>query len=139
MAAGASCTVTVTFRPSTAGAKSASITIEHDAVGSPSTVSLAGTGFAAPIIEVSATSFGFGNQLVGTTSGEQTVTIRNLPTATADLTFTGGATSAIALGGTDAGQFARSTNCGASLAVGASCTVTVTFRPTGTGARSATL
>ncbi len=37
------------------------------------------------------------------------------------------------------GDFASANNCGASIAVGASCTVQVTFIPTATGSRSATL
>ncbi|MBU6378578.1 MAG: choice-of-anchor D domain-containing protein, partial [Gammaproteobacteria bacterium] len=139
VAAGASCTVTVTFRPTTAGAKSASITIEHDAVGSPSTVSLAGTGVAAPIIEVGPAALTFGNQLVNSPSAAQTVTISNSASATADLTFTGGAASAITLTGAEAGQFVRSTNCPTALAPGSSCTVSVIFTPTSAGGKSASV
>jgi YD repeat-containing protein len=44
VAAGASCTITVTFTPSAVGARTGTVTIISDAVGSPHTVSLSGTG-----------------------------------------------------------------------------------------------
>src|SRR5438067_271137 len=68
---------------------------------------------------------GFGNQQMHTTSAAQTVTLSN--TGNAALTITG--IAAI-------GDFAQTTTCGASLAAGANCAVTVTFTPTATGART---
>jgi hypothetical protein len=47
--------------------------------------------------------------------------------------------SSIALAGTNPGQFARTHNCPARVAVGGSCTVSVLFKPTTTGAKSAIL
>jgi hypothetical protein len=44
IAAGASCTVSVTFTPTAAGTRTGSLTITSNAANSPSTVSLAGTG-----------------------------------------------------------------------------------------------
>ncbi len=41
---GLTCTITVTFAPKAAGAKTATVTITHSAAGSPHTVTLAGTG-----------------------------------------------------------------------------------------------
>ena len=56
---------------------------------------------------------------------------------TVAVNFTG---SGIVIAGTDLVDFFISANtCGASLAPGASCQVTVRFTPTATGARSATL
>jgi hypothetical protein len=55
-------------------------------------------------------------------------------TGTASLTI-----SSITIGGTNAGDFADTANCGSTLAAGASCTVTVTFAPQATGTRSASL
>jgi len=43
------------------------------------------------------------------------------------------------LGGTDPGDFILKNGCGSSLAEGANCTLTVTFKPTATGKRTATL
>jgi hypothetical protein len=47
--------------------------------------------------------------------------------------------SAIAITGTNAGDFQQTHTCGASLAAGASCTISVTFKPTATGTRAATV
>jgi hypothetical protein len=45
----------------------------------------------------------------------------------------------ITLTGTSAKYFAQTNDCPASLAAGASCTIGVTFTPTVTGSKSATL
>lgn len=47
LAAGASCTITVTFQPRTRGDKSATLTVRDNAAGSPHTVSLSGTAWSA--------------------------------------------------------------------------------------------
>src|SRR5260370_25208064 len=41
--------------------------------------------------------------------------------------------------GASAGDFMQSNNCGPSVAAGASCMITATFKPTATGTRTATL
>ena len=81
---------------------------------------------------VSPTSLNFGNQKQQTTSAPQTVTLSNV--GTAPLTI-----NSIAIGGTNAGDFARTTTCGATLVNGSSCSISVTFRPTKKGTRVATL
>ena len=48
VAVGASCAIAVTFTPSGTGARTGSISVVDDASGSPHTVSLTGTGQAAP-------------------------------------------------------------------------------------------
>lgn len=47
--------------------------------------------------------------------------------------------TSITLGGTDPGDFSETSNCGTSRKAKAECTITVTFTPTVTGARTATL
>ena len=128
------CTVTAVFRPSAIGARSAAITIVHNASPTTSTVSLTGTGVSAPTpaAGLTTTTLPFNNQMVGTTSAPKTVAISNTGTATLTL-------GTISLSGTNAGDFAA-TNCnGASLAAGQSCTISVTFTPAALNARSATL
>jgi hypothetical protein len=49
------------------------------------------------------------------------------------------AITSITLGGTDPGDFTETSNCGTSRKAGWDCTITVTFTPTVTGARTATL
>jgi hypothetical protein len=50
LAAGANCSISVSFGPTAAGARSASVSIVDDAGGSPQSVSLSGTGTTAPSI-----------------------------------------------------------------------------------------
>jgi len=83
-----------------------------------------------PVVNTNPNSLSFGNQSINTTSGNQTITLTN--TGDASLTIT-----SIAAGGTDSSQFNVSDDCGASLAASASCTITVSFAPTSTGAKSA--
>jgi hypothetical protein len=47
--------------------------------------------------------------------------------------------SKVALGGTDPGDFTFKSACPASLLPGSNCSISVTFKPTATGARTATL
>ena len=59
VAVAASCTVNVTFAPTSAGAKSASVSIAHNASGSPTTIALSGTA-NAPIVTAPTASGGGG-------------------------------------------------------------------------------
>ncbi len=137
LAAGASCSVSVTFSPSAAGSRSASVSITDDASGSPHTLALSGTGSSvppppAPGVSLSPSSLSFGSQQVGTSSSAKSVTLTN--SGNAALTI-----SSVAVSGANSGDFARTTTCGSTLAAGASCAVSVTFSPSATGSRSASL
>src|SRR5271168_3502135 len=130
LAAAASCTVSITFEPTTTGARSADLTFTDNAAGSPQQVALSGTGTTA---ELTPRSVSFGTLAVGLTSAVKMVTLKNVGTAALTI-------SSIAVSGTEAGDFPKTaTSCGSSLAVAASCTVSMTFDPTTTGARSANL
>ncbi len=131
LAAGASCTISVTFRPTSPTARSASLSITDNASGSPHTVTLTGTG-TSPAAQLSPTSEAFGVQLINTTSSARAVTLSNTGNATLSIT-------SISLTGTNAADFARTTTCGTTLAAGANCSISLTFRPTATGSRTATL
>ncbi len=78
-----------------------------------------------PTISLDPTSVDFGNQLVGSTSAAQTVTVHN--TSTTDALTINGITV------TGASAFAQTNNCGTSVAAGGSCTISATFAPTETG------
>ena len=136
IAAGANCTVQVSFRPTVAGARAATLTITHNATGGSSTVALSGTGNATPqaTISLSAPSINFGAQLTGAASAASTISVTN--SGQAPLTF-----SAIALGGANANIFTLGGNCAVAtpLAAGASCNVTVLATPTAAGAFAASL
>ena len=132
LAVAASCTVNVAFNPSTTGLRNGMITIAHNLAGSPQTVALSGTGVAPVVSLGGTTSISFGNQLVGSSSTAQLVTLSN--TGTATLTI-----SSIAIAGTNSGDFSETNTCGTSVSAGANCSISVTFKPTATGARSASL
>ncbi len=126
-----SCLITVVFSPQAAGLRSANLSVNDNAVGSPQTVALSGTG-AIPLT-VSPTALSYGNQGISSTSAAKKVTLTNNTGAVVTI-------SSMAISGTDSADFAQSaTTCGATLALTASCTVSITFTPTASGARSATL
>ena len=128
--AGSSCAISVTFTPAKGGTLSGAITVtdnNNGVNGSTQTVSLTGTGSVLAAI-VSPGSLTFTSQAVGTTSAAQNLTLTN--TGTATLTITG----IIATG-----DFAETNTCGSSVAVGAACTISVTFKPTVGGTRTGTL
>lgn len=132
LAVGATCNVSVTFSPTAAATYQAAITITSNATGSPQAVSLTGTGTITLAATVTPTALDFGNVDIGTTSSAQTVTLAN--TGNGPITI-----SSILPLGSGAGVFNVTSNCGATLAVGASCQIAVTFSPTATGAAAATL
>ena len=121
----------MTFTPTAVGARSALLTFTDNAPNSPQSVPLTGTG-TQTAVTLAPPNLNLGSQLVGTTSVAQTVTLTNSGTAPLSL-------SSIAITGANAGDFAETNNCGATVAVLASCQINVTFTPTAVGARSATL
>jgi hypothetical protein len=89
----------------------------------------------APAVTLSPSSLGFGNQGIGTTSPAQTITLTSTGTAALSI-------SSITLTGANPGDFAESDNCPrapSTLAVTASCTISVTFTPTAIGTRNASV
>ena len=89
----------------------------------------AGASSANPNLSVTPTSVVFANAVVvmGVSSNTQTVTVKN--------TGATGFTLALAL----TGDFTDSTNCGATLAGGASCSVVISFTPSAPGVRDGLL
>ncbi|BDG09626.1 choice-of-anchor D domain-containing protein [Anaeromyxobacter paludicola] len=130
LAVGASCTISVTFTPTTSGARSGALTVaSSDPVNPTVSASLAGTGTA---LALAPAAVAFGNQLVGTTSAGHTVTLLNTGTTALALT-------SVTLTGTNAASFSFNNNCGTSIAAGRSCTVSVRFSPTAAGPATAAL
>lgn len=126
---GASCALNVTFKPTGAGPRKASIAVGSGATGNAPAIILSGVGSAGG---PSPTSLTFTSQTVGTSSPVQVVTFTNKGGGTMNLWQ-------IAILGANAGDFSKTTTCGATLGAGANCSVSVTFKPTATGARAATL
>jgi hypothetical protein len=131
LAAGANCTINVSFTPTVIGARSANVTVTDNASGSPQHVPVSGTGLA-PAVNVSPMSLTFGSVAIGATSAAQNITLKN--TGTSPLLIT-----SIVPWGTNATDFAVGNNCGSSLAVSATCTITATFSPAAAWARTAAI
>ncbi|HEY7616476.1 MAG TPA: choice-of-anchor D domain-containing protein, partial [Terriglobales bacterium] len=127
LAAGASCTVNVTFAPTVIGRAYGTLSISVDAGVSPQNVPLVGDGVNPPVT-VLPTGLTFGLQSVGTSSLAQAVTVKN--NQTVGLAIQSVSTS---------GDFTQSNNCPATLAAGATCTVSVAFAPTVIGTLNGTL
>jgi hypothetical protein len=122
--AGSSCTFTVTFSPTYAVTRTATITISDNAAGSPHKISLSGTG-ALSVVKINPINLVFSKQAVGTTSGVKTVKLTNNGTVPLNIT------SIVA-----SAEFAQTNTCGTSVAAGATCVISVTFTPAAIWTRS---
>jgi hypothetical protein len=127
IAPGSTCTVRVTFTPTALANRTGVLTITDNAAGSPHTLALSGLGTSQQA-SVSPTSLTFVSQPVGSPSTGAVVTLHN------------SGTTALSISSVSAtGDFAQTNNCGASLAGGMDCQITVTFTPTATGNRYGTI
>jgi hypothetical protein len=129
VAAGASCSISVMYKPKNAGTQTAVVTIIDSASSQPQLIELTGSATA---IKLSPTSLNFGSQKVGTKSAPQTVTATN--EGTTAITFSSVGVT------TNQKDFSATGNCTPqAIQPGASCQMSVTFDPTKTGQRSADL
>jgi sugar lactone lactonase YvrE len=125
MAPGASCSITVKFTAHGYGVRTAALTLFDDGLGGTQSVALRGTGTAArPLL--SSGFVNFGGATVGSPTVPQNVILFNAGNGTL-------AIASVTLAGDD---FSMNSNCGTSLAPGASCTISLTFLPQATGPRS---
>jgi hypothetical protein len=84
---------------------------------------------SSAFVKITPESLDFGRQPVETATPPKTATLAN--TGTSPLAITDIVTSGI--------DFAQTNTCGQSLALGATCTIQITFKPAITGPRMATL
>lgn len=132
VAPNSSCTVGITFTPSATGGKTASLSVDSDAPGSPHSVQLSGIGTAS-LLAPSSAGIGYGTQFVGTTTAPRTVTLANNGSAPLNV-------GTVSLGGAAAGDYTLGLNtCGAAVAPNASCSVDVFFTPGAVGVRNGSL
>lgn len=130
-----SCSISVQFTPLVAGARSGTITIASNGLGSPQTIAMSGTGQTggpppSPGSLSMAGSLAFGSSAVGVQSSGSVLTVTNNG---------GGAVTVNGIATNPAAEFPITGLTCASVAPGASCTITVAFRPQAAGARSGTL
>lgn len=135
---GLSCTMQVRFAPTSSGAKGAQLDVFGGAQAFH--VPLSGSGGTPPALTIAPLSHNFGSVFAGSTL---------VPSFTNPFTFTvtnngafptGALTSVIA--GADSSQFNAAsgpTQCGIPLGSGQTCNVTITFAPSSSGAKSASL
>lgn len=126
----ASCSIGVVFQPKSVGVWSGVLSVSDQY--RTQTIALSGTGVAPPGVTVSPVGgLVFGATAVGSSASAQMVTLTN----------NGGVALGIS-GMSVSGDFALvagGNGCGATLAVGAACTVQVAFTPTVGGPRSGAL
>jgi hypothetical protein len=122
LAASTSCTIQVTFTPTTAGSRQGGLTVSDNAADSPQTASLSGTGLAS-VLTFTPSSLSFPTQTAGTTSTAQSTTLTNIGSAP----FTINTVMA-------SGDYMQTNTCmGATLQPNGSCMISVTFSPPLTG------
>jgi len=126
LAAGATCSINVVFSPSSLGAVSGTLSVAHNAFGSPATATLHGTGINP--VTLAPSSLTFAKQNIGTTSASKPVTVTNNQPVSLSITSIG-----------TTGDFAETNNCGATLPAGGICTISVTFSPSAAGPRTGQL
>ena len=131
LAAGASCTVTPSINATVTGSRAGTLTIVVNAIPSTFTVGLTANATQGAL-QFSPASLAFPTTTKKTTSKPLSTTVTN--TGNAPVTL-----SAITLTGQNGPMFAVSQSCPTVLAVGQSCTATVTFTPSVAGAKSASL
>lgn len=125
LTSGTSCTVTVTFSPSVNGNRTGSLQVSDSAGSAPQGTSLNGTGIV-PVVSFSPASISFAAQPLTSTSTAQVATLSNAGPGV--LIINSVAAS---------GDFSLSNNsCTGAIAVGASCSFSVQFAPSLTGART---
>ena len=127
------CTIQVTFTPTATGSRTALLTVTDSDSTSPQSIDLSGTGTGGvPTVTYSPTSLTFASRAVGTTSASMGTILTNTSGTTLNVT-------SIAITGTNGGDFGQTNNCGATVAGGGTCTISVTFSPTAIGSRSASI
>jgi hypothetical protein len=139
LAPGASCSIKLTFTPTTVKSYAATISFPVNPISCPActypsqTLAVTGTGIAQPPIFTPApAAVSFGNQIVNITSAQQTVTLTN---SSSSATVSIGVFTVSDPAYADAGD-----NCtGELLAPGASCSIKLTFNPSAVKSYSASI
>ncbi len=127
-----SCTVGIDFTPAALGTRTATITFTDSAGNSPQSATLTGSGIDSGAT-VAPTNLNFPATAVAATSAPLSVTLTNNGPVALPI-------SSINVAGTNPSDFSIASNtCGTSLPGSGTCTLSVTFTPTATGRRTATI
>jgi hypothetical protein len=131
LAAGASCTASVVYHPTIVGSET--VTLAFFGTFSPGNgqqaVEFTASSTAVSVAPVTLT---FPATTVGTSSASKAVVFKNAGSTALPI-------SSVTIQGTDPKDFTQTNTCGTSVAAGVSCKFIVTFTPTATGTRTASL
>jgi trimeric autotransporter adhesin len=129
---GAFCTVAVTFSPNVQISQPGDLEVFDNAVHSPQHAPLYGIAYIPKVaISIDTYFLNFPNTVVGTASPSKLIVVTN--TGTAQLSVNN-----VSFTGTNPNSFSQTNGC-ASVAVNASCTISVTFNPASYAEQKATL
>jgi hypothetical protein len=124
LAPAGSCTVSVTFAPSAAETRSASLTFRDNAPDSPQSLTLTGWGGSAvPVASLSPSNLAFGIDPLFNESAPQSVTLTNTGNAPLTISYVSSSSSFTVM----------DNMCGSSLQAGASCAISISFSPIDAG------
>ena len=115
-----------------AGSYSVTANYPGDLSFGPSSSAAVALKVGAPTVSLSPISLTFASTSIGSSGAAQIITLANKGTAP----LTG---ISVSLAGAAPGDFSRTTTCVATLAVNATCSISVTFKPTATGTRTASV
>lgn len=137
LAAGAACSISVSFTPSAVGNRSGNVSIISNATGSPHAVTLAGPGVSSPTgaVTLAVSALSFPSTTVSASATPLRTTLTN--TGNAALTI-----SAVAVTGANAADFrigGGNTCAVGTLAIDASCQLEAQFQPSSAGSKAADL
>lgn len=126
LAIGTSCQIQVTVTPPAGGVVTGTLTLTDNAPGGVQTVALSGSGYVTTAT-FTPSSLAFGTIAVGSTSSPQIVTATNTGTA-----------AMVVSGVTASAGFSATTNC-STVPPNGTCSISVSFAPTATGAQTGSL
>ncbi len=134
LAPGSSCTILVTFAPTVAGARAASLQVAtNDPMTPVETVALSGTGLVPqPQPVATPATLAFTRTPVSVAAVPLAIVLANVGEGDFEI---GG----ISIEGANAAEFSQVNLCGRGVRSGAECTITVTFAPQAVGNRTAAL
>jgi hypothetical protein len=123
------CQIGITFTPTATGTVSGIITLQDVVTKNSSSVYVGGTG-GVPAVLLSPSMLTFSTRNTGSTSIAQVVALTNSGNAPLNI-------STISIAGTNTADFVQSNNCSSPIAVGAICTLSISFAPSDVGDLSA--
>jgi hypothetical protein len=122
---GKTCSITATFKPRLKGFSSGSISIKDSALPKPQVIELVGAG---TVVKLAPSQVMFPPQKIGTVSSPAEIVVTN--TGDVALNF-----SPVTISGKDLNDFFQTNTCGLQIGPGASCSISVTFKPNNKGLR----